>query len=117
QRGPGGRRDAIRQCDRSKAGRRRRPGDVILRHPYNPKRAVASLRRPFSLSAARLGRLPMNDDAIPAATLILVREREGAAPELLMVERAGGMAFAAGACVFPGGRIDEADEILGRGHD
>ena len=29
-----------------------------------------------------------------------------------MVERAGGMAFAAGAMVFPGGRIDEADRHL-----
>ena len=51
----------------------------------------------------------MSDDAIPAATLIVVRERPGGAPELLMVERAGGMAFAAGALVFPGGRIDKAD--------
>ncbi len=30
-----------------------------------------------------------------------------------MVERAEGMAFAAGALVFPGGRIDEADRALG----
>jgi 8-oxo-dGTP pyrophosphatase MutT (NUDIX family) len=51
----------------------------------------------------------MDDEAIPAATLIVVREREGAAPELLIVERAEGMAFAAGALVFPGGRIDRAD--------
>lgn len=56
----------------------------------------------------------MSDDAIPAATLILVRERGVGAPELLMVERAAGMAFAAGAWVFPGGRIDEADERLAR---
>ena len=70
------------------------------------------MRRPFSLPAARLVRLTMNDDAIPAATLILVRDRAGAAPELLMVERAAGMAFAAGAWVFPGGRIDKADEII-----
>jgi 8-oxo-dGTP pyrophosphatase MutT (NUDIX family) len=53
------------------------------------------------------------DEAIPAATLIVVRERQGRAPELLMVERAEGMAFAAGALVFPGGRIDEADRQLG----
>jgi len=54
----------------------------------------------------------MSDDAIPAATLILVRERGSGPPELLMVERAAGMAFAAGAWVFPGGRIDEGDERL-----
>ena len=54
----------------------------------------------------------MSDDAIPAATLILVRERSSGPPELLMVERAEGMAFAAGAWVFPGGRIDEGDERL-----
>jgi 8-oxo-dGTP pyrophosphatase MutT (NUDIX family) len=56
----------------------------------------------------------MADDAIPAATLILVRDRADGAPELLMVERAEGMAFAAGALVFPGGRIDEADRQLAR---
>jgi 8-oxo-dGTP pyrophosphatase MutT (NUDIX family) len=55
----------------------------------------------------------MADEAIPAATLILVRDRDGAPPDLLMVERAEGMAFAAGALVFPGGRIDEADRKLG----
>jgi 8-oxo-dGTP pyrophosphatase MutT (NUDIX family) len=52
------------------------------------------------------------DEAIPAATLIVVRDRPGSAPELLMVERAKGMAFAAGAWVFPGGRIDQADRAL-----
>lgn len=52
----------------------------------------------------------MSDLAIPAATVIVVREDAGApAPELLMVERAQGMAFAGGAMVFPGGRIDQAD--------
>lgn len=59
----------------------------------------------------------MTDDAIPAATLILVRDRAGGPPELLMVERAEGMAFAAGALVFPGGRIDEADRALGTSLD
>jgi 8-oxo-dGTP pyrophosphatase MutT (NUDIX family) len=56
----------------------------------------------------------MSDDAaIPAATLIMVRERPSGPPELLMVERAAGMAFAGGALVFPGGRIDKADRALG----
>ena len=54
----------------------------------------------------------MADEAIPAATLIVVRDRADGPPELLMVERSEGMAFAAGALVFPGGRIDEADRRL-----
>ncbi|HWT11989.1 MAG TPA: NUDIX domain-containing protein [Allosphingosinicella sp.] len=48
-------------------------------------------------------------EPIPAATLVLMRERPGAAPELLVMERSGHMAFAAGALVFPGGRIDAED--------
>jgi 8-oxo-dGTP pyrophosphatase MutT (NUDIX family) len=58
----------------------------------------------------------MADEAIPAATLIVVRETRAGPPELLMVERAEGMAFAAGAWVFPGGRIDKADEQLALQH-
>jgi 8-oxo-dGTP pyrophosphatase MutT (NUDIX family) len=54
----------------------------------------------------------MSEEAIPAATLIVVREMPSGPPELLMVERAEGMAFAAGALVFPGGRIDHADRGL-----
>jgi 8-oxo-dGTP pyrophosphatase MutT (NUDIX family) len=54
----------------------------------------------------------MSDGAIPAATLVVMRERVGAAPELLMVERTARMAFAGGAMVFPGGRIDDADRLL-----
>ena len=48
-------------------------------------------------------------EPIPAATLVLMRERPGGPPELLVMERTGHMAFAAGALVFPGGRIDPAD--------
>lgn len=59
----------------------------------------------------------MSDDAIPASTVILVRECTAGAPELLMVERAQDMVFAGGAWVFPGGRIDEADALLGKRHD
>ncbi|HEY0412698.1 MAG TPA: NUDIX domain-containing protein [Allosphingosinicella sp.] len=48
--------------------------------------------------------------AIPAATVILMRPAaNGGAPEILMMERARTMAFAAGALVFPGGRIDPQD--------
>lgn len=54
----------------------------------------------------------MADAAIPAATLVVMRERAGAPPELLMVERTAGMAFAGGAMVFPGGRIDNQDRAL-----
>ena len=63
----------------------------------------------------------MSDPAIPAATLVVARDRPNGPPELLMVERAEGMAFAGGALVFPGGRIDDADErlasALGLGED
>jgi 8-oxo-dGTP pyrophosphatase MutT (NUDIX family) len=49
-------------------------------------------------------------EAIPAATLILMRPAAaGGPPEILLLERAETMAFAAGALVFPGGRIDPDD--------
>lgn len=51
-------------------------------------------------------------DAIPAATLVIFREANGGVPELLMVERAKAMAFAGGALVFPGGRVDPGDRAL-----
>ena len=54
----------------------------------------------------------VTDPAIPAATIVVIRDRPSAAPELLMVERAQGMAFAGGAMVFPGGRIDTADQAF-----
>lgn len=50
--------------------------------------------------------------AVPAATLVIFRERAGGVPELLMVERAKAMVFAGGAMVFPGGRIDPCDRAL-----
>jgi 8-oxo-dGTP pyrophosphatase MutT (NUDIX family) len=49
--------------------------------------------------------------AVPAATLIVTR-RGPDAPEILMMERAAHMAFAASALVFPGGRIDAGDRAL-----
>lgn len=51
-------------------------------------------------------------NVIPAATLVLMRERIGRAPELLMIERAAAMVFAPGALVFPGGRIDPGDRAI-----
>ena len=60
----------------------------------------------------------MSDDPpIPAATLVVMRPARPhaaglGAPEILAVERAAGMAFAGGALVFPGGRIDEADRAF-----
>ena len=57
----------------------------------------------------------MSDDAIPAATLVVWRDPEpgsGANSKILVVERSARMTFAAGALVFPGGRIDCADRDL-----
>ena len=51
-------------------------------------------------------------DAIPAATLVILRPAAAGPPEMLMVQRAKAMAFAAGAWVFPGGRIDPGDAAL-----
>ena len=59
----------------------------------------------------------MNETAIPAATLIVMREAASGPPELLMVTRTQRMAFAAGAMVFPGGRIDDADLAFAGGPD
>jgi 8-oxo-dGTP pyrophosphatase MutT (NUDIX family) len=53
-----------------------------------------------------------DDMGRPAATVVIVRDRAGAMPDLLMMERASTMAFAAGALVFPGGAVDEADHDL-----
>ena len=52
---------------------------------------------------------------IPAATLVLFRDHPGRAPDLLFVERAKTMAFAGGAIVFPGGRVDPGDQAPRRG--
>ena len=61
----------------------------------------------------------MNEDPpIPAATLVVMRPSsgvlDGAPPEILVVERTAAMAFAGGAIVFPGGRVDPADHVLAR---
>lgn len=48
-----------------------------------------------------------------AATVVIVRDRRDGPAEILMMERASTMAFAAGALVFPGGALDEEDHALG----
>lgn len=54
--------------------------------------------------------------SIPAATVILLRDSaEG--PEILMVRRGDNLAFAGGALVFPGGRVDDADLTIARDPD
>lgn len=54
----------------------------------------------------------MTDAPIPAATLVILRDAPDGPPDILMVERARAMAFAGGAMVFPGGRIDPDDHAL-----
>jgi 8-oxo-dGTP pyrophosphatase MutT (NUDIX family) len=52
----------------------------------------------------------MSVPVLPAATVVIVREREGGpALETFLLRRAAGSAFLAGAHVFPGGRVDPED--------
>lgn len=52
-----------------------------------------------------------SDEPIPAATLVVWNDRPSG-PEILVVERSAKMAFAAGAIVFPGGRVDPLDRTI-----
>jgi 8-oxo-dGTP pyrophosphatase MutT (NUDIX family) len=52
--------------------------------------------------------------SIPAATVILAREGPAGVPEFLLVQRGEHLAFAGGALVFPGGRVDKVDIGLSR---
>ncbi|WP_432767909.1 MAG: NUDIX domain-containing protein [Sphingopyxis sp.] len=55
--------------------------------------------------------------AIPAATLAIMRPSGDAGPaEILMVKRSATMVFAAGAVVFPGGRVDPDDHVVAAAH-
>lgn len=57
------------------------------------------------------------EGAIPAATLVIMRPADSGGPdEILMVKRSTTMAFAAGAVVFPGGRIDPDDYVVASQH-
>jgi 8-oxo-dGTP pyrophosphatase MutT (NUDIX family) len=51
----------------------------------------------------------------PAATVLLLREG-AAGPEVFMVVRHAEIAFAGGALVFPGGRVDPGDRVLAEAH-
>lgn len=55
-------------------------------------------------------------DEIPAATLVVFRQpaQSGGPPEILMTVRSSQLAFAGGAAVFPGGRVDPGDRDLAR---
>lgn len=57
----------------------------------------------------RSGAIP----AIAAATVIVMRSGpDGGLPQLLLAERSEGLAFAGGATVFPGGRVEPGDGTL-----
>ena len=53
----------------------------------------------------------MEATARPAATILLLRDGTDGI-EVFMVVRHHAIAFAAGALVFPGGRVEEADHLL-----
>ncbi|MBB6229166.1 8-oxo-dGTP pyrophosphatase MutT (NUDIX family) [Polymorphobacter multimanifer] len=57
---------------------------------------------------------PTIPPTIPAATVILMRDQPQGPPLILMAERAQALAFAGGALVFPGGRVDTADITTAR---
>jgi 8-oxo-dGTP pyrophosphatase MutT (NUDIX family) len=52
--------------------------------------------------------------SIQAATVILARAGPGGVPEYLLVQRGENLAFAGGALVFPGGRVDATDIAIAR---
>lgn len=61
-------------------------------------------------------REPVQTVSIPAATVVVFRHAaDGGPPEILMITRSRAMAFAGGAAVFPGGRVDPADYALAEG--
>jgi 8-oxo-dGTP pyrophosphatase MutT (NUDIX family) len=55
------------------------------------------------------GRIDPEPGARPAATVVILRDRISAPPEMLVMERSRDMRFAGGALVFPGGAVDPDD--------
>ncbi len=53
--------------------------------------------------------MPISSPVAAAASLILMRDRPFGPPEIVMVRRSAALVFAAGAYVFPGGRVDPGD--------
>ena len=91
------------------------PGDAARADRPRPGEHGAARDAGIVLTRRRRHSGGMSDDiqpAIPAATLVLIRDRAGEPPDLLMVERAKAMVFAGGMLVFPGGRIDPGDYAL-----
>ncbi len=79
------------------------------------RRVIAAAMSNIAPPSAPTELLP--DGAIPAATLVIMRPSDaGGADEILMVKRSATMAFAAGAVVFPGGRVDPDDYLVARQH-
>lgn len=77
---------------------------------------VIAMAMSDSLSPPKSAQAP-RADAIPAATLVIMRPAANGGPdEILMVKRAANMVFAAGAVVFPGGRIDPDDYLVAQRH-
>jgi 8-oxo-dGTP pyrophosphatase MutT (NUDIX family) len=73
--------------------------------PVDPS---AGERKRFERWAAQGGRIGEPQPAVPAATVIVLRDT-AAGLETLMLRRASRLSFAGGLWVFPGGRVDEAD--------
>ncbi len=84
----------------------RRGGGVNLPQRPRGRTLVAGIGR----SSDRVGAVPEEElpPAIPAATVVLLRDGADGV-ETLMLRRNSKLAFAGGAWVFPGGRIDPED--------
>jgi 8-oxo-dGTP pyrophosphatase MutT (NUDIX family) len=74
--------------------------------PLTPDLAETALR------FAREGGMPATPR--PASTVILIRDATPS-PQVYLLRRTASMAFAAGMSVFPGGRVDPADEAVADG--